>query len=185
MTVETDPTPDADLFAAAREAVQTLQDAGVPTEVLAILHPSRRKLFIRRDPYFERLDDVWRIGRLLLSTRAALFCHGRTTRAAKRERLGLQSQSQEERRDIAGYAFASGFPAGTEVNFHATPLPLSRRLLATEEWRAGDWPLAVVGDELRVRWRTGADAASSPEFGAYLRDRVGLMIEPPGTAGSW
>ena len=62
---------------------------------------------------------------------------------------------------------------------------LSRRLLATEEWRAGDCPLAVVGDELRVRWRTGADAVNSPEFGAYLRDRVSLMIEPPGTAGSW
>ena len=177
MTADFESSPDADLRAAVAWALEELAAVKFPTEVLAQLHPARRRFLIRKNPTFEALGEVWRLGPLLIATTGEVFAHGRTIRAAKRERLGIQSESQEARRDLAGFAFDSGFAEGSEVNFDAVFIPLTRAQLV--------WPLTAVGSEVRVLWRRGADASSSPEFGSFLRDRVMLMKEPPGASGSW
>ena len=122
------------------------------------------------------LGEVWRLGSLLLATTGELWAAGRATRAAERGRPGYQSESREERRDVAAAALRGGYPEGTPVNFEASRLPLDEvavRELSVEE------PIGWADGEVRVRWRAGAPLAGAPALESYLRERAALLISPP------
>lgn len=163
------------------EAVAALRQAGVQPEGLAEYLPEARRLLVFPKPATMRpLGEVWRLGTLLLDTEGGLWAAGRATRAAERGRVGYQSVSREERRDIAAAALRGGYAAGSPVNFDARPLSFDEaalRELGTES------PIGLADGEVRVRWRSGASLEGAPTLGQYLYDRVALLIDPPLGAG--
>ena len=166
---------------AIRVSVSELAQAGVVPAALAEFMPARRRFGVLPRPATMRpIGEVWRLGALLLGTDGRLFAAGHTTRAAERGRPGYQSQSREERRDLAAAALRGGYPLGTPVNFDAVPLRLD--LGSGEASRSGsgaDLPLGLYSGELRVRWRPGASLEGAPTLEAYLDERVSLLIDPP------
>jgi len=159
------------------ETVRRLSDAEVPTEGLAEFVPAARRLWVIPRPATMRaIDEVWRLGRLLLGHSGALYATGRTTRAAERGRPGYQSLSREERKEIAAAALQGSYPLGATVNFDAAPLSLDDEFLRALDATA---PLGLDGNTLRVRWRAGAALAAAPTLEQYLRERSELLINPP------
>lgn len=160
---------------ACSEAATALSLANVPPEALAEYVPPRRALLRTRPATMKRLGDVWRLGALLLDSDGRLYAAGRATRSAERGRPGYQSNSREERREIAAAALRGGFPLGTAVNFDAIQLQLTEAARA----RDPDAPIGFSDGEIRVRWRPGAPLDGAPTLAAFLSDRVGLLIDPP------
>lgn len=167
---------------ACTDAVAALQRAGVRPEALAEYMPESRRLLVFPKPATMRpLGEVWRLGSLLLDGQGGLWAAGRATRAAERGRVGYQSLSREERRDIAAAALRGGYAEGSPVNFDAQPLSLdvdALRALGPEA------PIGLADDgEVRVRWRLGAALTGAPTLEQYLGDRVALLTDPPLGAG--
>lgn len=164
----------ANAAAACSRAVHRLRDAGVAPEALAHLEPAGRRLLVfPRAPRMRRVGEVWRLGVLLLDTDARLYVAGRLTRAAERGRLGYQSLSLEERRDVAAAALRGGFPAGAAVNFDARMLSLD-----APDSVSGS-PLGYDQGAIRVRWHPSAPLQGAPTLEQYLAERVDLLIDPP------
>lgn len=162
---------------ACTEAAAALRQAGVQPEGLAEYLPETRRLLVFPKPATMRpLGEVWRLGTLLLDTEGGLWAAGRATRAAERGRVGYQSVSREERRDIAAAALRGGYAAGSPVNFDARPLPFDETALRE---LGTDSPIGLADGEIRVRWRSGAALDGAPTLEEYLRDRVALLIDPP------
>lgn len=162
---------------ACAETVDALRIAGVEPEGLAEFVPAGRRLLVLPKPATMRpLGEVWRLGALLLGTDGRLWAAGRATRAAERGRVGYQSLSREERLDLAAAALHGGYPAGAAVNFDAAPLPIDEASLRA---LGPDAPIGLSGGELRVRWRAGTSLEGAQTLGQYLRERAGLLIEPP------
>ena len=158
------------------DAVAALQLAGVLPEAIAEYVPEGRKLFVLPRPATMRaLGEAWRLGSLLLDTEGGLWVAGRATRAAERGRVGYQSVSREERRDIAAAALRGGYAEGFPVNFDARPISLDEASL--RELGPTD-PIGLAESEIRVRWRTGASLDSAPTLEQYLRERVALLVDP-------
>lgn len=159
------------------EVSAMLQRAGIETEALAEFVPEGRRLWVLPRPATMRaIGNVWRLGSLLLDTNGGLWAAGKATRAAERGRVGYQSLSREERRDVAAAALRGGYAVGASVNYGAIALPLDGPVLAALDANA---PIGVAGDELRVRWRTGASLDGAQMFESYLRERASLLITPP------
>nr|WP_245190044.1 hypothetical protein [Leucobacter exalbidus] len=157
-----------------RSTVQALQLAKVPTEALAEYVAPRRRLLIMRAATMRPLGDAWRLGTLLLTTDGALYALSGSTRAAERGRPGYQSESREERRELAAAALNGGYPVGTPVNFDAVRIELDDTLGDDPEL-----PVGISGGELRVRWRAGAPLDGAQTLQAYVRERSELLIHPP------
>ncbi|WP_244302996.1 hypothetical protein [Leucobacter coleopterorum] len=136
---------------ACDKIVATLIEAGIPQEALATYVPPRRAFLRTKPAKFEPTGEVWRLGTLLLDRNGHIYAAGPSTRAAERGRPGYQSNSREERREIAAAALKAGYKAGTPVNYAAIPIPLTEETL-----QAKDLPLALSEGEVRVRWRAGA-----------------------------
>lgn len=173
---------------ACAETVRALREAGVPPEGLAEYVPEgRRLLVLRRAATMRPLGEVWRLGALLLDTGGQLYAAGRATRAAERGRVGHQSVSREERRDIAAAALRGGYLAGAAVNFDAVALPIGVRGPGGGDpaaYSAGAAALAALpvgfhGGAVRVRWRAGASLDGAPTLEQYLAERAALLIAPP------
>lgn len=186
-----------------RDTAHALSAAGVTPEALAEYVPDARRLLVfRRPATMQPVGEVWRLGVLLLDTDGGLYALGRATRAAERGRVGYQSLSREERRDLAAAALRGGYAAGTPVNFDATPLPLTVAALhALREdtsgsasgsasapstpsappvaMPAGELPIGVYDGEVRVRWRAGAPLEGAATLAQYVRERADLLIHPP------
>lgn len=159
------------------DLARRLEGAEVPTEGLAAFVAATRRLWLLPKPATMRpIDEVWRLGRLLLGRSGELYAAGRTTRAAERGRPGYQSLSREERRDVAAAALHGGYPTGATVNFGAVPLKFDEASLLALDERA---PIGVDGDVLRVRWREGAELSGAPTLEQYLNERAELLINPP------
>ena len=184
------PAPDplgSSVERALARAAATLRDGSVPAEALAEWVPSRRRLLLRLAPTMRPLGEVWRVGSLLLSAgEAGWFTGGTATRAAERGRPGYQSASREERREIAAAALRGGYLVGTAVNFDASPLPLDGdglRALGTDA-PVGVFPAPGAAgetvDEVRVRWRPGAELSAAPTLEQFLEERVRLIVEREG-----
>lgn len=153
--------------------MRRLREAGAAPEALAELVPEGRRLIVLRRPAHMRpLGEVWRLGVLLLGTDGRLYASGRATRAAERGRVGYQSTSREERRELAAAALRGGYPEGAPVNFDAVPLPLGGAL-------GPGAPIGFSGGEIRVRWRAGASLDGAQTLAQYLEERVGLLVDPP------
>ncbi|WP_166986913.1 hypothetical protein [Canibacter zhoujuaniae] len=158
------------------EAVRDLQNAGARPEVLANWRRRRKLLLFGGKWRLETLGEAYRVGVLLLTESGEIWCAEGQTRAAKRERLGVVSNSQEYRRDLAGLAYDSGYATGTVINFGCTKMPQDEqdlRALAADPQAV----IALSGNTLKVRWRAAADLAQAPSLEAYLRDRVSLILE--------
>lgn len=189
--VEAEDERDAALDRAIRAcsaAAERLADAGVAPETLAEYVPPRRAFLRTRPATMRPAGEVWRIGPLLLAAPDAagaapsgprLFAAGRATRAAERGRPGYQSNSREERREIAAAALRGGYPVGTPVNYDATPIELTAEAIGALD---PDGPVGFASGELRVRWRAGAPLAGAPTLADFLADRVELLADPPAGA---
>lgn len=194
-------------LAAARtceRAAATLRDCGAATEGLAAYEEPRRRLLRTRPARLRPLGRVWRLGALLLDGGGSLYAAGRATRAAERGRPGYQSQSREERREIAAAALRGGYEIGDPVNFDAVLLlgpaapgsggapggdPAPGDDLATASAAAtaaamlrripADAPIGVADGEVRVRWRPGAPLEGAATLSQYLDERINLLVNRP------
>ena len=162
---------------AVSDAVRLLTGADIPREQLASLTPERRRLFVRVAPKFTEITPVWRVGCLLLAEDGRVWATAKTTRAAKRERLGIQSVDQELRRDLAGFAFKSGFAQGTQVNYDAPLLFDPAQQPALQVPSGEPSRLVIVDGTVRVLWSPSAAAATAPQLKDYLRERIELITE--------
>lgn len=177
MTLD-DPAFEVDRLAAVcRNTAEALGAAAVPTEALAEFVPSgRRLLVLPRAATMRPLGEVWRLGVLLLDTSGELWAAGKATRAAERGRVGYQSVSREQRRDIAAAALRGGFAVGSSVNFDAKPLLRGGAPLGEA---SEDSPLGWADGAVRVRWRAGAALEGAATLEQYLHERAELLIHPP------
>lgn len=167
-----------DALRAAQDSARRLRQAEVTPGALAAYIPAGKRLGILPRPATMRpLGDVWRLGVLLLDTDGRLYASGRATRAEPRGRAGYQSQSREERRDLAAAALRGGYPSGTPVNFDAIPLTLEWALRAAGS--DATCPVGFTDDALRVRWNRGASLQGAPTLAQYLDERVRLLVDPP------
>ncbi|WP_449278233.1 hypothetical protein [Leucobacter sp. GX24907] len=170
-------------------AAARLREHGVPSEGLAIFEEPRRRFLRTRPARLRPSGRVWRLGTLLLDEDGSLHAAGRATRAAERGRPGYQSQSREERREIAAAALRGGYDAGEPVNFDARPLLGSAALAAAglegsspsdeaEVLRRlpDDAPIGIADGELRVRWRPGAPLEGAAPLAQYLDERMDLIV---------
>lgn len=162
---------------ACAKAVATLNEAGIDPEALATLVPPRRTFLRTKPASFEPGGEVWRLGTLLLDGDGALYAAGSATRSAERGRPSYQSNSREERREIAAAALKAGYRVGTPVNYGAIPIPLTEEFLRET---AEDLPLALSEGEVRVRWRTGASVQGAQTLQSYLEERVALLVSGAG-----
>ena len=166
-------------------AVDQLRTANAPTQALAESVPEGRRLWVVRRPATMRpLGRVWRLGVFLLAAEdpaglvagPALLTAGPVTTARERGRLGYQSRSLEERRDVQAAAFRGGYPPGEPVTFGAEPIDLAAcaaACAAGSDLDAGS--LLVRSGVPLARWRADADAGSCPPLDRYLAERIELL----------
>lgn len=157
------------------QAVARLSATDAIREELATRVTPKRLLFIRRAPVLVPAGQVWHLGVFLLASDATLLEAGLTTRAVNPGHPNYQSLSGEDRRGYRAAALRGGYSPNDVVNFDATPIELTPVSL-----RASSGRLFLHEGGALVRWRAGADANSSVEFGTYLRERVDLLVDPPG-----
>lgn len=168
----------ADALRAAHETATLLQQALIQPEALAEYIPAGKRLLVLPKPATMRpLAEVWRLGSLLLGTDHSLWAAGPSTRAAERGRVGYQSLSREERRDVAAAALRGGYALGQTVNFDAVPIQLNEASLQELDPAL---PLGFSNRELRVRWRVGAPLDGAPTLANYFKERAALLIEREG-----
>lgn len=171
------------------QAASRLQEAGITPDALAEYVPERRVLLVRRKAMMRPLSAAWRIGTLLLTTDGTLYAHGHSTRSAERGRPSFQSESREERREIAAAALRGGYDVGTAVSYDAQLL-LEAATTGTDSLTgavfdpdpapaARELPVGFADGEVRVRWRAGATLAGAQTLAAFLAERVDLLVSPP------
>lgn len=169
----------ASALQAARETAACLRQAAIQPEALAEYVPAGKRLLVLPKPATMRpLAEVWRLGSLLLGVDHSLWAAGPSTRAAERGRVGYQSLSREERRDIAAAALRGGYAIGQPVNFDAVPIHLDE---ASLEKLDAALPIGFSNGELRVRWRAGAPLDGAPSLANYFKERAALLIGREGS----
>jgi len=151
-------------------AIRALEAADVADEALADFVVRKRLLGVARAPIMVPRGRVWPLGVLLLARDGGLHATGKVTRAVPEGYPGYQSPGVEVRRGYRAAAHNGKFVEGDTVNFDTVAIDLLD---------LGDGPLFVDGGEARVRWNPTHPAQFRP-LDAYLDDRVGLLIEPPG-----
>lgn len=155
-------------------AVDRLTLADARDEALATFVPPRRVLLIRKNAAMVPAGRVWRLGVFLLGRDGTLYATGSTTRAVPPGHVGYQSVSAENRREHRAAAFRGPFATGETVNFDAAAIDLEADTL-----RSTAGPLFLHGNRALVRWSPSAHDDTAVEFGAYLAERVSLLIDPP------
>ncbi|MHA3723396.1 hypothetical protein ACXR2T_05905 [Leucobacter sp. HY1910] len=183
---------------ACAAAAEALREAGIAPEALAEYVPERGTFLWRRKATMQPLGEAWRLGTLLLGGDGALYAHGHSTRAAERGRPSFQSESREERREIAAAALRGGYAVGSPVSFDAVPLmtaagaptnaltpdldpdrAVAGRVDADSAGADSELPIGLADGEVRVRWRAGAPLAGAQTLAAFLTERVDLLVHPP------
>ena len=160
-------TPD-DIPAALDAARRRLEDAGAPDEVVAEWSVPRL-LGIPRPPRLSVLGRAWRLGTLLLLRDGTLRATGVTIRSGEPAHSAMRSRIAEDRLALQIAARRGRIRDGETVDVDTRPVP-----------DATTSPLLVRDGTVFVRW-----AASAPprELGAYLDERVELLLHPPEGAG--
>ncbi|MBT2503584.1 hypothetical protein [Curtobacterium sp. ISL-83] len=157
------------------DAAGRLRAAGVRDEALAEYVEPRSVLGIRREPTMRSLGRVWRIGALLVGASddsvGCVWATGSITRVTDPGRSQFQSVSAEVRRAYRAAAAKGHFADGDTVNHGATPIPLDDTLVGSPG------ALFVEDGVPLVRW--SATAGAAVPLADYLRDRVGLLVNPP------
>ncbi|RWZ61654.1 hypothetical protein ELQ92_11500 [Labedella populi] len=176
-----DESPDAPdgievrVRAMLRSAASRLAEAGARDEALATYVGRRRVLLVPREPVLRPVGRVWRLGVLLVDRDGQAYETGSTTRAVDPGRRGYTSDSARERAEYRAAALRGRFHEGETVNFGWRRLELDEGAL-----HSSSGPLVIADGAPVVRW--GQGTANSTPLGAYLADRVGLLVEPPSGA---
>ncbi|MWB97323.1 hypothetical protein GB864_01915 [Agromyces sp. MMS17-SY077] len=160
----------------AREAAARLREAGARDEALAEFVPARRRLGLPFAPRMRPLGRVWRLGVLLLDAEGGLRATGRVVRAERPVRKSVTAESVAEHRAYRAAAVKGGYAEGETVVFDAAPIDAAALAAG-----GSSGPLVVQGGRVLVRWSPNQPAAVA-DFASYLRDRVGLLVDPPGGA---
>ena len=168
------PDPSERAVSLLRSAAERLAAAGARDEALAEYIGRRRTLLITREPVMRPLGRVWRVGVLLIAPDGSAYATGATTRAVDPGRRGYTSESARDRAEERAAARRGRFADGETVNFGWRRLDLDAEAL-----RSSTGPLVLVDDVPTVRWSVGRGGMSTTELGAYLDDRVSLLIDPP------
>jgi len=158
-------------------AVESLTAAGARDEALATYVAPHKVLFFTKDAALATAGRVWRLGVFLLGRDGTLYATGTTTRAVEPGRAGYQSESAEERRAYRAAALRGRFAKGETVNFDAP-------VIATDAQSLGEsaGPLFLRDGRALVRWNIAVADELAIDFDAYLAERVGLLVDPPGGA---
>lgn len=147
--------------------------AGAPREVLGELVVPRRVLGVGRASRIVPRGSAWHLGVLLL-TEDAVLATGEIVRAREEVRRGFAAESQRRRAELAAAARRGGIPEGASVHIGWVELD------ADEVDRgAASGPLAVRNGTPSVRWSA---AGGYVPLVAYLDERIGLLLHPPGGA---
>ena len=155
-------------------AAERLQQGGAPQEALAEFEPARRRLGVMRKPRMRPLGRVWRLGVLLLQPDGAVRATGGITRAVPPGHPRYAALSIEARREVRAAAHRGPFPEGETIDYDA-PLVV----LEADALRATPGPLLLAEDGVRVRWSVSAGDDAARPLGAYLDERVDLLLHPP------
>lgn len=149
-------------------AVQRLDAAGARDELLVeLIRP--RWLGVRLAARLDTVDRVWRLGVVLLGRGGALYATGTTLRVTEPRHPNAQSRLAEDRRELRALAMKSGISGGETINLDAVDIDLDT---VTETSR----PVARRDGGLVVAWAPGSDLTP---FGAYLDERISLLVDPP------
>ncbi|WP_437584574.1 hypothetical protein ACSAGD_04705 [Paramicrobacterium sp. CJ85] len=171
---EADAAVDA-LAERCAEIARTLTNAGVPTQPLAEYVAARRVAIIfTKQSRLQTIDQVWRLGVVLLNADGQLYAAGTTTRAVDPGWPQYQAQSMEVRREYRAAAMRSQYAEGTTINLNATPITLTPKGIAES-----GGPLVLHNGEVRVRWSAHVDDSAALPVRSYLDERVELLLHPP------
>lgn len=154
------------LLAAARDE---LAASAAPQESLGVrAEPGR---LFRRAPRIVRAGSAWRLGVLLVTSDARALAVGEVIRAAREVRRGYAAESARARAGERAAAFRGGFREGEVLHVDWTPIDLD-----AVDRGADPGPLRLVDGIPHVRWSA---AGGLMPLDAYLRERVGLLRNPP------
>lgn len=172
------------------DAAARLAAAGARTEALAEYEAPGRVMLIPRAERLRPVGRVWRLGVILLGVTGdrtdgrdehgadappAVYSTGSVTRSHEPGRPTYQAASAERRRQLRVAAYRGHFAQGETVNYDAVPIALDESLVGSSG------VLTVVDGCALVRW-SPTDPEATTDFDAYLADRVGLLVDPPGGA---
>ena len=170
---------DSDPVAAVRiildRAVDRLAAAEARDEALAEYVAARKVLGFTRPAVLRPVTRGWRLGALLLGRDGTLYATGAIIRAGEAGVRNYQSQSAEDRRDLRAAALRGKFAPGETVNHGWTvldPATFTRPAATT------DLVFLAPDGSVRVRWNAALGDDASRELGAYLDERVGLLVDP-------
>jgi hypothetical protein len=125
------------------------------------------------------IGRVWRLGVLLLDADGGVYATGRVVRAERPARRSITAEAVAEQRALRAAAVKGGIPEGETVNFAGGRIDFEQLGRA-----AASGPLVLSGDgegglDVFVSWSPTQPDALTP-LETYLRDRVDLLVHPPG-----
>jgi hypothetical protein len=144
---------------AITEAVARLTAADARTEVLAVWRTGRRLGPIRRPDALEAVGRVWRLGSVLLDADGRLYRTGTVIQAQHLRFDNHQSNRAADRRELRAAIEKAGIAAGETVDLDAVELD----------------PDATP----RISWNGSEDPATLVLLAGYVRERAGLLADPP------
>jgi hypothetical protein len=170
-----------------------------PLEQLADFIPASTLLGFPRRAKLVHTGEVWRLGIFLITRDGILLRAGDNTRVVETAHIPHVSTYRTQRHVLMDAAFRGGFPAGSVVNFNASPLPLDASSLNASSLNASslnasslnasstsastpDAPsraLFARGPHAYVRWRARASDAEAMRFADYMTERLELLLNPP------
>ncbi len=155
-------------------AAQRLRAAGAPDEALAVFEPARKRLGITLKPRMKPIGRVWRLGVLLVEPDGGVRATGGITRAVPPGHVRYAAVSIEARREVRAAAHRGPFREGETIDYDAP-----RILLTPDALRTTPGPLLLADGGVRVRWSVSAGDDAARPLGAYLDERVELLLHPP------
>ncbi|HYI50207.1 MAG TPA: glutaminase [Microbacterium sp.] len=147
--------------------------AGAPREALGEFIVPRRVFGVGRAPRIVPRGSAWHLGVLLL-TDDAVLATGDIVRAREEVRRGFTAESQRRRAELAAAARRGGIAEGASVHIGWAELDAD-----AVDRGAASGPLALRDGTPSVRW--SATGGYVP-LGAYLDERIDLLLHPPGGA---
>ncbi|WP_066461761.1 hypothetical protein [Sanguibacter suarezii] len=155
-------------------AVDRLSAAGARDEVLAEYVEARKVLGLTRQAVLRPVARAWRLGALLLGRDGTLYATGSIVRAGEAGVRNYQSQSAEDRRDLRAAALRGKVAPGETVNHGWRVLDPASIFRAAST----DVVFGAADGTVRVRWNAALGDDASRELGAYIDERVGLLVDP-------
>lgn len=153
-------------------------------EVRAEFEPAPRRFGIVTRPRMLVQDRVWRLGALLLRADGELFLAGDVTRAVPPPKADHNSPYRSERQVYTAAAYRAKLPTGTVVHFNTRPVsvPTAAHIDPNQQdpnQQNPNSPLILLNGVVHLRWIGGRADSGLVPLGAYLTERVDLLLNPP------